>query len=175
MKNIKYFPLMGLLIIIIVFLGLGYAGPTADDEVNVSGLQRPYGPKRARCQTASTSPTYTTIADTASSTCILDVSTVDSGNLNVITTASTTRSEFQFSIYSTFDSIDWYPFKGFTETNNNLITYGSSSQKISIKPADPDASSTFHTIPIKDIRGKFMRINYGAVASSGAFYIELIK
>lgn len=179
MKNIKYYPLMLVLIGILVFTGMIYANSTTEEEVeNIAGLQRPYGPKRVQCQTATTSPEYLVVG-VASSSCIVDMSTVSGGDLNLVLTASSSDMIFQWSLFYTYDDVgadrNWFPEKGFTKTTNAINTYGSSSVVNVLIPANSTNSTTEHSISISDVTAKFMKIEYNVAADNGSAYLEVIK
>ena len=143
---------------------------------------RPYGPARSQCSDhpSTTSPDFlypSSSNEAASSTCIFDIATADSADLNIALTASTSPTELYYTYDRDSATRNWFAEKAYTATSNNLRTYGSGALISSITPNDTVASTTYHSISLENLVANYMKVEYSLAGNtaSGSVYFELVK
>jgi len=133
-------------------------------------------------KTASTTPITLDPYKAASTTLVASIGNADSAYLNLIFKASTTASALNWTYYFTDDetpsttnpgySTNWFAEDNMTTTSNVLGTHGVGGLTHTWTPANTVASSTNKSVLISNLRGKFIKINFGGVVGTSTIYAE---
>ncbi len=175
-KYLKYL----LLSLLLLFVGLVLSGAIFGFG---KAAERSTDVTRYQCQTVTSSPIYLT-PGAASSTCIIDITTVKNANLHVRFTASTSVARLNLSTYVSFGetaaTLDWYGIHTYSDTNNTR-TWGVTPIVNSIN-GNGNSSTTLFVIPLTGLRANQLKIEYSVASTTaeigsdnGSVYLELIK
>ena len=146
---------------------------------NSNAAERSTSVTRHQCQTATTSPTYFT-AGAASSTCVIDITTVKNADLHVFMIASTSVAQLNLSVYESYDELD--AITNWFGVHSSSAGVYSPSPTINSVLGNTVSSSTPFIIPLNNLRGNRLKLEYTMASTTailesdnGAVYLELIK
>lgn len=161
--------------IILIVVILGVAGFFLRDRVTsfvAFGAGRSTSVGITKCQTGTTTPNYLTAA-AASSTCVIDIAVTKNADLHIFMTASTSPAKFNLAVYETYDELgattDWY---GLHTVSSGVYSI---SPTIYSVLGNTVSSSTPFIIPLNNLRGNRLKLEYAMAVANGAVYLEFIR
>lgn len=175
-KYLKYIFISLAILIGSVFACQLFGGYKQADSAYPGGIKKVPCLHANNISYSSGTPAYL-LATAASSTCVIDISHAKNLSLGIFLNSSTTATNLNFFLASSVNdgisantgtTTDWYRFK-INSDSGSVRTWNTGS----VANVVPFSSSTrFHLIPVTDLRGNFLRVDYGVTGAAANVAIE---